>query len=285
MTAFSSTAAIMAPETTALEGLLRDEFAHAGPARVEVLDRVDSTSRYLLEDVSADALPRAGRVCLAREQTAGRGRRGRDWVGHPEDGIALSVAWPLEPGEWVPPAWPVGAGLVLSETLHELGYAAVGLKWPNDLVVGEAKLGGILVEQQAPRVANGVGGRLVAGVGLNRAGSQRLQLGRAVTDLAAQGVPPPGWLELAGRLAASLLRAHPWLMAHGLSQAGERLGAVDVLAGQRVERLETGERFLALGIDPQAGTLRVRDEQSRERGGEQALHSGEVSVRRWNHAE
>lgn len=282
MTALTSTADIMAPETPLLEGLLRDRLAAdpAGPdtgPRVEVFARLASTSRHLLEAVADDDLPAPGRVCVAHQQTAGHGRRGRSWRLRPGDGLALSVAWPLKPGQRVPPRWPVVAGLELSEALRELGYRQVGLKWPNDLVADGAKLGGILVEQRAPGGPGGPRGRLVVGVGINRAGAVRLGLERAVTDLSAlRPEPPPDWLELAALVAARLMRVHVRVMSGGPSDLAGRLPAVDRLAGRAVECMESGQRFHALGIDPVSGTLRVRPEAG---GPERALHSGEVRLR------
>lgn len=93
---------------------------------------------------------------VAERQTAGRGRRGRAWQSPPRAGLATSVL--LRPGEAVterdwPPAPPTGygwlpllAGVALVEAVSRLAELDAGLKWPNDLLLGEAKCAGILAE-------------------------------------------------------------------------------------------------------------------------------------------
>ena len=265
----------MAAETTRLEGLIAARRADcAVPApQVAVFARLDSTNAHLLD--TADAAPAdAPRVCLALQQTAGRGRRGRAWASGPGDGLTLSLDWPLRPGQPVPPGYPVGVGLGLIRALEALGYCGMGLKWPNDLMVGEAKLAGVLVEQRPARA--GRPGRLVVGLGLNRARAGGLGLDRAVTDLAALAdAEPPDLLQLAAAVAAEQLRRHDTLLAEGLAPFAGELKRLDCLRGGVVEILDSARRVRVRGIDPQSGCLRVEDEQ----GGLELLHSGEVSVR------
>ncbi len=269
---------IMAPETAQLEGLLREALAGTAlePPLTEVLERVDSTNARLLEAAQMDAGPR---VCLARAQLAGRGRRGRAWVAPPDAGLALSLSWPIAADQRVPAAYPVGVGIGVIRALESLGVEGPGLKWPNDVVVGTAKLGGILVEQRLPRSDRP--GRLVVGVGLNRRGSGALGLDREVTDLEAlldgQG---PDWLELAAEVAGWQMRLHRVLMAQGLAALGDDLDRLDVLAGRTIEVPDTGLAGVARGICLDSGRLRVEDEA----GLLHHLDAGEVSIRRAGHA-
>lgn len=265
----------MAAETARLEGLIatrRGDSAVPAP-QVSVFARLESTNAHLLDTI--DTAPAAApRVCLALEQTAGRGRRGRAWASGPGAGLTLSLDWPLLPGRVVPPAYPVGVGLGLIRALAGLGLSGIGLKWPNDLMVGEAKLAGVLVEQRAPRA--GRPGRLVVGLGVNRARAREFALGRAVTDLAElAGGEPPDLLQLAAVVVAEQLRRHDLLVEQGLPPFAAELERLDCLRGVTVEILDTGRRVRARGIDPQSGCLRVEDEH----GGLELLHSGEVSVR------
>jgi BirA family biotin operon repressor/biotin-[acetyl-CoA-carboxylase] ligase len=110
-----------------------------------------------------------GLIVVAERQTAGRGRRDRQWVSPPRAGLTLSVL--LRPGEanaakgWpaVPPpayGWlPLLAGVALLEAVQQRAELEAALKWPNDLLVGEAKCAGILAEM--------VGDAVVLGIGLN----------------------------------------------------------------------------------------------------------------------
>lgn len=101
----------------------------------------------------------AGLVLVAEEQTAGRGRRDRTWSAPARSGLTFSVL--LRPS--VPVAelgWlSLLAGLAVAEAVARLAELDVGLKWPNDLLVGERKLAGVLAER--------VGGAVVLGIGLN----------------------------------------------------------------------------------------------------------------------
>ena len=275
MNVSSTTLAIMALESAMLEDLIVAQCP-GHPVlrlRVEVFARLESTNRYLLETARETEEP-SPRVCLALEQSAGRGRRGRAWLGRERDGLALSLAWPLPPGTQVPAAYPVGAGLALIHALESLGYTGIGLKWPNDLMVGTAKLAGILVEQRAPRGPEP--GCLVVGLGVNLRGAAGLGLEREVTDLAALGVAePPEPLPLAAAVTAAQWRLHETLMVRGLAPFREELERHDSLRGRSVEILDTGERVRAERIDPDSGCLCVRTEAGERRW----LHSGEVSVR------
>jgi BirA family biotin operon repressor/biotin-[acetyl-CoA-carboxylase] ligase len=99
---------------------------------------------------------------MARQQTAGRGSRGRGWIAPPGN-LSLSVL--LRPATPLREAglWALLAGLAVAEALAEFG---VVLKWPNDILRHGAKLGGILVESQAGRDALEF---VVIGIGLNLA--------------------------------------------------------------------------------------------------------------------
>ena len=140
----------------------REIAAHLGPrwphVAVECLGRVDSTSDWL-----ARTELKRPTVVTAKEQTGGRGRRGRRWAS-PPGGVYVSVGWQLLAGSSVPSALPLVVGIHLCEGLEALGIKGLRLKWPNDLVVNGAKLAGILVES----VDRAPGGRsLLVGIGLN----------------------------------------------------------------------------------------------------------------------
>ena len=117
---------------------------------------VDSTNRYLL----AEAADTDGVVALADEQTAGRGRHGRTWDATP--GAALLASVRLQPE--LPPErlhlLTLACAVAASDAVRAVGGFDAALKWPNDLVVADRKLAGILAE------ADGAGA-VVVGMGLN----------------------------------------------------------------------------------------------------------------------
>ena len=99
-----------------------------------------------------------GFAALARQQTAGRGRRGAQWSSQPNDGMYLSVALcPTRPQQdW--PTLSFIAALSLKAALSQLVPSlSVGLKWPNDLLVGGCKLSGLLLEARGDYVVLGCG--------------------------------------------------------------------------------------------------------------------------------
>jgi BirA family biotin operon repressor/biotin-[acetyl-CoA-carboxylase] ligase len=118
----------------------------------------DSTNRYLLQ-CAAEGAPE-GVVAVADEQTAGRGRLGRTWVA--PAGSALLVSVLLRPALTAERTHLVtlAAGLAALDAIDELAPVPAGLKWPNDVVVGDRKLAGILAE------ADGAGA-VVVGMGVN----------------------------------------------------------------------------------------------------------------------
>jgi BirA family biotin operon repressor/biotin-[acetyl-CoA-carboxylase] ligase len=114
---------------------------------------------------NADLLARGGpegQVLVAEEQTAGRGRAGRTWVSQPGASLTFSVL--LRPAS-VPPSargWlPLLTGVAVAAGVRSAAGVAASLKWPNDVLVGDRKLAGILAEQSSD------GDAVVVGVGLN----------------------------------------------------------------------------------------------------------------------
>ena len=123
---------------------------------------IDSTNRYLLDAARAGAAE--GVVAVADHQTAGRGRLGRKWESAPGSALLVSVLLrPTLAPERLP--WcSMAAGLALAEALDSVAGVEAGLKWPNDLVVRDRKLAGILAEVD---LGAGAVRTVVVGVGCN----------------------------------------------------------------------------------------------------------------------
>src|SRR4249919_2592672 len=260
---------------TALPAPLR-----AGVAALEVAWSLDSTNSELLRR----PIPETGvEVLLAERQTGGRGRRGRDWTSPLAANLYLSLARMFTGGLARLPGLSLVAGIASAEALHALGFDAVRLKWPNDLVVadgdGLCKLGGLLVEGGGEH-AGPV--RAVLGLGLNI--DMPPAFAAAITqpwiDLATlTGDPragaPPARNQVAATLLVHWLPALEQFDAHGLVPFLSRYARVDALAGRDVVlHGEGGTRAgQAIGIAAD-GALRVRVD-----GIEHHMHSGEISVR------
>ena len=150
----------------------------------------DSTNRLLLE--AAERGAPAGSVYVARQQLAGRGRRGRSWLAAPDLSLTFSLLWtfPADPARLQGLPLLVGLAVMHAFSDARLGETRsglrCGLKWPNDLLLERsdgvyAKLGGILVESTVRPAPHG--GRelaVIIGIGLNCGENASLQA--AVTD-------------------------------------------------------------------------------------------------------
>ncbi len=135
---------------------------------VRVVQRCTSTNDLLLQERDA-ARPL---LVAAEEQTAGRGRRGRRWQSAPGAGILFSLARRVRRPPRELAALSLVAGVAVTRALRRLGVAQAALKWPNDLVVNGAKLGGILVETRSQAAAS----HAVIGIGINCRGGEGLEL-------------------------------------------------------------------------------------------------------------
>jgi BirA family biotin operon repressor/biotin-[acetyl-CoA-carboxylase] ligase len=144
--------------------VLRRELVRPGGLwqAVDVVDRTGSTNADLAERARRGAA--AGSVLVTDFQDAGRGRQGRTWVAPRGSGVALSVLLrprAVEPSRWT---WlPLLAGLAVVEGVRRAADVPAVLKWPNDVLVDERKLCGILAE----RVETPSGPACVVGLGLN----------------------------------------------------------------------------------------------------------------------
>jgi BirA family biotin operon repressor/biotin-[acetyl-CoA-carboxylase] ligase len=254
------------------EELRRALVAPSGP--FAALDVVSSTGSTNADLINSDGLDRT--VLIAEQQTGGRGRLSREWVSPPSAGVYLSVL--LRP-EGVPAArlgtLAMVAGLALVRAAREGAGVHAVLKWPNDLLIGEAKCAGVLSEAAAG------GSGVVVGVGLNvapllvevPAGSG----GLPATSLAEAGATTTDRTELAAALLtafASLESA--WRAAGGDLDAAGLLDAYrDACAtiGKRVtvELPDGAVHGIATGVEP-TGELLVKVDD----GGETAVSAGDV---------
>jgi BirA family biotin operon repressor/biotin-[acetyl-CoA-carboxylase] ligase len=211
-----------------------------------------------------------GAAFLADEQTAGRGRGEHVWHSPPGENLYLSlVLRPDVPAARIAPLALV-AGVAVARAVGPL-LAVVAreprIKWPNDVLVDDRKLAGVLVEAQLRGAAVA---SVVVGVGLNvRTARFPPELEARATSLAALGVVEPDRSLLAARLIAELGRAAAWFGEHGFGSFVEELAARDALRGRPVEA--GGVRGVAEGIDAE-GHLLLRAVD----GGRHAIVAGAV---------
>lgn len=212
---------------------------------------------------------------LAEHQSAGRGRRGRVWSSPFATNVYLTLGWRFDVGAPRLEGLSLAVGVAVAQALAEAGLdGVVGLKWPNDIWVGERKIGGVLIElsgdlEEACSAAIGIGvnGRL----GLASAA----EIDQPWTDFfreTGRSMDRTGFaIDLIRRLAA-MLQAFP---QQGFGRWRESWMALDAVAGRPVILATPAGSVsgIAEGVDG-AGALQLRvDGQLR------LFHGGEVSLR------
>lgn len=231
---------------------------------VRVVERCGSTNSELLQE--RGGLP----VLLAAEQqSAGRGRRGRRWHSVPGADVAFSLARCLaRPARELAPLSLV-AGVAAASALRTLGVGQASLKWPNDLMVHGAKLGGILVETRA----EGAVTRAVIGIGINchRKADLEKRLRRRIASL--EDFVPVARNVVIQQVGRALMTALDRFEESGFDAARREWERMDGNAGQRLRvRLADGRSICGIGGGVAAdGALRLLTRQ-----GERNVRSGRI---------
>ena len=252
--------------------LLSDTLRNSGLA-LELLDECPSTNTELAERARAGAAH--GAVLACEHQTAGRGRRGNEWVSAAGGSVTFSVLWRFSrsAGELSGLALAVAVGA--AEGLEKLGVRGVSLKWPNDLLHEGSKLGGILIETMgdaAGQVAAVVG----VGVNVRLDTEARERIGQPVTDLAACGSGAPSRTAVLMGLLESIAAALELFSREGFAPFRQAWLRRHAWQGRRVVLVGGGRRLAegeVIGIAAD-GALELACERGVAR-----FHSGELSLR------
>jgi BirA family biotin operon repressor/biotin-[acetyl-CoA-carboxylase] ligase len=134
----------LAAPLTLLDPAEVGRFSPACEWPVLVFDSIDSTNAEALRAIERNQI--APFLVLAERQTAGRGRRGRKWASPFAENVYFSLVLRIEGGMRQLEGLSLVVGLAVMQTLRELGISGAGLKWPNDVLVGQKKIAGILLE-------------------------------------------------------------------------------------------------------------------------------------------
>jgi BirA family biotin operon repressor/biotin-[acetyl-CoA-carboxylase] ligase len=223
---------------------------------------------------------------IAHRQTAGKGRAGRVWLANPEDSLCFSLAFPFtrSPAELSGLSLLVGLAVIegiaqacnLNEA--ELQKAGLRLKWPNDLLLNNAKLAGILIE--GGQAKSGDPTWMIIGVGINLRNAEVIEAnlvnGLKVGSLAqlTKSLPDTEYLWL--KLIASLEHSLTAFDAHGFKPSKERWMNWDAYQDQVVCISGAGKDpvyGIAKGVD-ETGALLLQQENKTI-----AIHAGDVSLR------
>ncbi|MDR0440073.1 MAG: biotin--[acetyl-CoA-carboxylase] ligase [Candidatus Accumulibacter sp.] len=232
-----------------------------------------STNTVLMQRAAGGAP--SGTALVADRQSAGRGSRGRSWMSSPEASLTFSVLWRFSVGIARLSGLSLAVGVAVVAALARCGLRGVTLKWPNDVLYQDAKLGGILVELGG----DGEASFAVAGIGLN------LHLPEWENDAAA-ALPPAALDQIAAAptdrhvLLAALLdelaRVFDRFAIDGFAGLREAWNACDAWRGRPVRLLRDGrveKEGICAGADVD-GALLLHTANGPER-----CLSGDVSLR------
>jgi len=250
-----------------------DARAAALMTRLDIFDSVDSTNAEIMRRAGQGC--GSGLVCTAEQQTAGRGRRGRQWFSPYASNLYLSLLWEFNQGAAALEGLSLAVGVAVARALHTCEVPAVQLKWPNDVLHDGAKLGGILLEMNGD-VAGAC--RVVIGVGLNVAmpATASGAIDQAWTDIKTiTGNPHPGRNLLLAALLDELLPLVADFEQQGFSRWRDEWQSLDAFADTPV-LLNTGAAQLdgiARGVDERGALLLETG------AGVQTVYGGEISLR------
>lgn len=234
-------------------------------AKLEIFETIDSTNQYLLDRAKTGP---SGWICLAEQQTAGRGRRGRVWFSARGTSIMCSMLWRFSK-EWLDVSGlSIAVGVMVMQALRNYGVPiGIQLKWPNDVLFTGRKLVGILLERR--------GENIVIGFGLNVNLPTPLDAGRIdLAEIIGQPITERNFLT--GLILNELLKRLPEYQTQGLLAFIDEWRQHDFLAGKEVT-VCTPEKIIlgkVQGIN-EHGELLVLDEMQAI----QRFCYGEVSVR------
>lgn len=239
----------------------------------EVRSVVDSSNDQVKE-LAKNGVLDAGYSLFAEAQTAGRGRRGKQWFSPFGSNLYFSVYWPLDEGIHGAMGLSIAVGVALAECFTELGIGEVSVKWPNDVYVGGKKVAGILVDLETlPEGA----AHSVIGIGINLSMPEPVgaKIDQAWTDLSSELPQPVSRNHIAAQVRSSVLSALKQYEQLGLTAFQRSWRQYDCFLDKPV-KLIMGQRIClgtCRGID-ENGALLVEDEQ-----GVRRYFGGEVSLR------
>ncbi len=243
------------------------------PSTTELHDVIDSTNTRVAALAKENAPE--GTIVFARQQTAGRGRLGRQWVSPPNSGLYMSILLRPEQSVGELPVITLGIGVAAAKAIFATTGLRIGLKWVNDLIYDGKKLGGILAE-----IPTGERNRpaLIIGIGIN-------------TTFDAQTIPDElkdklYWLEaatgtevdttaLAAELCFQIEAVYDSMIKGEIGKVLDEWRLYSITLGQEVVCTTASREITGIALDiTETGALIVQTSSGREE-----LLGGEISVR------
>ncbi len=224
----------------------------------EFLDSVSSTNSYLIERVDS---VKPYHFVATTHQFGGKGRMGRAWESGSGLGLAFSIVLPAGEGHTAAGIYPLLVGSAVLDLVREIGLPQAQLKWPNDVLVLERKLAGVLCELNPAPV-------VIAGVGINIFHDNETLPHPNATSLLLEGIQVSDWRAFAVGVAEKIQATWERMQEIQSNWSGHwetRMGTI----GQAVTVEEVKKRVWegqALSINPEGHLLVQRfDDDSIER--------------------
>jgi len=239
---------------------------------LEVLFKTKSTNTYLFNRLGCEQIH--GNAVLAEYQSNGRGRRGNKWVSPIGSGVCLSVGWRFDIAPSAIGLLSLYMGVAIARALRAFSLTNVGLKWPNDIVVVNKKLGGVLLDLRGE--ASGPVD-VVIGIGVNYELPKGaiLSIEQAVTDICSLTDQRLSRNRIAAVILSNVFEILESLESGTNSNLLDEWRQIDCYAGRKARLILPDEEIEGVlkGVDNQGALLMSVD------GKLKSYTSGEISLR------
>jgi len=209
--------------------------AHGNNFKIEILDSAASSNTELMLRIKSDAEDAlSGSVLAVEWQSGGRGRLGRNWHSGLGNALTFSLLWRFDCGLSALSGLSLATGVALIRALRVLGLADAQLKWPNDVLFGEAKLAGILIETLGDMSGPSA---VVIGIGVNLSlqPQQLQQIEQAATALAEMTEAVPERNHLFALILLQLDEVLHEFAAHGFTALRSEWQSYHAMQNQAVQ--------------------------------------------------
>lgn len=240
----------------------------------KVVDTISSTNDWSIWSCGKDMVPA---VCLAEQQVSGRGRNDRKWMSPGAENIYLSLVWPFAiAAEKNLNGLSLVVGVVTARVLMSFGVCNVKVKWPNDVLVKDKKIAGVLIETKVNQSDEMIA---VIGIGVNYALSSLtwLAIDQPCTDVSSSCEEGrlPDRNQLAGVMIKELIRSCEIFQQSGFSSFAAEWDQYDACRDQEVSIHDSSGVWpgKVIGINNQCGLRVLRDNT------ECVVYAADVSIR------
>jgi BirA family biotin operon repressor/biotin-[acetyl-CoA-carboxylase] ligase len=237
---------------------------------LEIKTEIDSTNQYLL--TYQNSLP-SSTIILAEHQTNGRGRLNRSWLSPYGNNIYFSILWRFDKDPTELSGLSLAAGVAVVNALEKYGISQLQLKWPNDILIQNKKLAGILIEMTGETNAHT---QVILGIGINLSLSPEIQFDQPWVDLATILGCRPERNRIAAYLIQEVVEMLLLFQSSGFEAFYKHWQALDAFFKKPVKVITPQGNYFGVGngINRQ-GEFILADEKLAEK---KFLH-GEVSLR------